>query len=39
MPTSFSGGKSGSARREPLTMGKQLINVITCAYESRASFL
>ena len=26
----FSGGRSWTTRREPPTMGKQLINVITC---------
>jgi hypothetical protein len=30
MATSFSGGRSQSTRREPLTMGKQLVNFITC---------
>jgi hypothetical protein len=30
MATSFSGGRSRSTRREPLTMGKQLVNFITC---------
>ena len=36
MATSFSGGKSRSTRREPptVTMGKQLINFITCGYMS-----
>jgi hypothetical protein len=29
MATSFSGGRSQIARREPLTMGKQLVNFIT----------
>jgi hypothetical protein len=33
MATSFSGG---STRREPPTMGKQLVNFITCGYESSA---
>jgi hypothetical protein len=31
MATSFSGGRSRSTRREPPTMGKQLVNLITCA--------
>jgi hypothetical protein len=35
MTTSFSGGRS---RREPLTMGKQLVNFITCGCESSAPF-
>jgi hypothetical protein len=30
MVTSFSGGRSRSTRREPLTMGKQLVSFITC---------
>ncbi len=30
MVTSFSGGRSRSARREPPTMGKQLVKFITC---------
>jgi hypothetical protein len=34
--TSFSGGRSWSARRQPLTMGKQLVNFITCDCESSA---
>ena len=34
MATSFSGGGS---RREPLTMGKQLVNFITCGCESSAT--
>jgi hypothetical protein len=33
MATSFSGGRS---RREPPTMGKQLVNFITCDCESNA---
>ena len=37
MVTSFSGGGSRSTRREPPTMGKQLVNFITC--ESSAPFL
>ena len=36
MATSFSGGRS---RRESLTMGKQLVNFITCGCESSAPFL
>jgi hypothetical protein len=31
MATSFSGGRSRSTRREPPTMGKQLVNFITAA--------
>ena len=38
MATRFSGGRSRSTRREPLTMGKQLVNFITCGYESSALF-
>jgi len=38
MATSFSGGGSGSTRREPPTMGKQLVNFITCGCESSAPF-
>ena len=38
MATSFSGGRSRSTRREPPTMGKQLVNLITCGYESSAPF-
>ena len=38
MATSFSGGRSQSTRREPPTMGKQLVNYITCGCESSASF-
>jgi hypothetical protein len=30
MAISFSGGRSRSTRREPPTMGKQLVNFITC---------
>jgi hypothetical protein len=30
MATSFSGGRSCDTRREPPTMGKQLVNFITC---------
>ena len=36
MATSFSGGRSRSTRREPPTMGKQLVNIITCDCESSA---
>jgi hypothetical protein len=36
MATSFSGGGSWSTWREPPTMGKQLVNFITCGYESSA---
>jgi hypothetical protein len=39
MATSFSGGGSRSIRREPPTMGKQLVNFITCGCESSAPFL
>jgi hypothetical protein len=35
----FSGGRSRSTRREPPTMGKQLVNFITCDCESSAPFL
>jgi hypothetical protein len=38
MATSFSGGGSRSSRREPPTMGKQLVNFITCGCKSSASF-
>jgi hypothetical protein len=38
MATSFSGGGSRSTRREPPTMGKQLVNVITCAASRVHSF-
>jgi hypothetical protein len=38
MATSFSGGRSQSTRREPPTMGKQLVNFITCGCESSAPF-
>jgi hypothetical protein len=37
METRFSGGRSRNTRREPPTMGKQLVNFITC--ESSAPFL
>ena len=36
MATSFSGGRSQSTRREPPTMGKQLVNFISCGCESSA---
>jgi hypothetical protein len=36
MATSFSGGRSW---REPPTMGKQLVNFITCDCQSNAPFL
>jgi hypothetical protein len=36
MATSFSGGRSLSIRREPPTMGKQLVNFITCGCDSNA---
>jgi hypothetical protein len=39
MATSFSGGRSRSTRREPPTMGKHLVNVITCGCESSAPFI
>jgi hypothetical protein len=38
MATSFSGGRSRSTRREPPTMGKQLVNFITCGCDSSAPF-
>jgi hypothetical protein len=38
MATSFSGGRSRSTQREPQTMGKQLVNLITGGCESSASF-
>jgi hypothetical protein len=38
MATSFSGGRSPSTRSEPPTMGKQLVNLITCGCESSAPF-
>jgi hypothetical protein len=34
MVTSFSGGRSLSIQREPPTMGKKLVNFITCGCES-----
>jgi hypothetical protein len=36
MATSVSGGGSRNSRREPPTMGKQLVNFITCSCESSA---
>ena len=36
MATSFSGGRSQNTRREPPTMGKQLVSFITCGCESSA---
>jgi hypothetical protein len=38
MATSFSGGRSQCTWREPPTMDKQLVNFITCGYESGAPF-
>jgi hypothetical protein len=38
MATSFSGGRSRSPLREPPTMGKQLVNFITCSCKSSAPF-
>ena len=38
MATSFNCGRSRSTRREPPTMGKQLINFITCGCESSAPY-
>jgi len=38
MATSFSGERCQSTRREPPTMGKQLVNFITCGCESSAPF-
>jgi hypothetical protein len=38
MATSFSGGGSRSTRREPPTLGEQLVNFITCGCESSAPF-
>jgi hypothetical protein len=37
MATSFSGGRSRSTRREPPTMGKQLVNFVTCGCDSFVS--
>jgi hypothetical protein len=36
MATSFSGGGSRNTRREPPTMGKQMVNLTTCSCESSA---
>jgi hypothetical protein len=38
MATSFSGGGSRSTQREPPTLGKQLVNCITCGCELSAPF-
>jgi hypothetical protein len=38
MATSFSGGGIQSTRLKPPTMGKQLVNFITCGCESSAPF-
>ena len=38
MAASFSGGRSRSTRRKPPTMGKQLLNFITCNCKSSAPF-
>ena len=38
MATSFSGGRSRITLREPPTMGKQLVNIITCGCESSVPF-
>jgi len=38
MATSLSRRRSWSTRREPPTMGKQLINFITCGCESNTPF-
>jgi hypothetical protein len=38
MATTFSGGGSRSTRKVPPTMGKQLVNFITCGSESSAPF-
>jgi hypothetical protein len=38
MAISFSGGGSRSTRREPPTMGKQLVNFITCGCKLSAPF-
>jgi hypothetical protein len=37
--SSFSDGRSWSTRREPPTMGKQLVCLITCGCESSAPFV
>jgi hypothetical protein len=39
MATSISGGKRLSTQRKPPTMGKQLVNFITCGCELSAPFL
>jgi hypothetical protein len=39
MGTSFSGGRSRNTRREPHTIGKQLVNFITCGSDSSAPFV
>jgi len=39
MAISFSGGRRQSTRKESPTMGKQLVNFITCSCESSAHFL
>jgi hypothetical protein len=39
MVTSFSDGRIRSTWSEPMTMSKQLVNFITCGYESSAPFL
>jgi len=39
MATSFRDGGSRCTRREPPTMGKQLLSFITCGCESSAPFL
>ena len=38
MATSFSGGGSQGTRREPPSLGKQLVNFITCGCEWSAPF-
>jgi hypothetical protein len=38
MAINFSGGRCQSTRREPSTMGKRLVNFITCDCESSAPF-
>ena len=38
MATSFSGGRSRSTRKEPPTMGKQLVSFTTCDCESSTPF-
>jgi hypothetical protein len=38
MAISFSGGGSRNIHREPPTLGKQLVNFITCGCESSAPF-